>query len=70
MAVSPRARPAAAPMKVSGRERVNWGDTVATDRGRAELRLRVNRGDTGATDRCEPKLPMRIAGCGKIAACR
>ena len=32
MAVSPRAHPAAARMKVSTRERVNRGDTAATDR--------------------------------------
>ena len=51
MAVSPRARPAAAPMKVSGRERVNRGDTAATDRRGTVATDR--RSDTGEPDRRE-----------------
>jgi hypothetical protein len=40
VAVSLRARPAAARMKVFTRERVNRGDTAATDRGAPATRPR------------------------------
>ena len=54
--MSHRARPAAARMKVSTRERVNRGDTAATDRrGTVATNRRgtvaTERGDTAATDR-------------------